>query len=191
CGSVHTTEVRAVLRFASCTGLKPGALRTDPVAPAAPPQLRVAGASRGPHAPGPSDPGAFLRLLHQPGRLGDLVLVPQYERQIVSGDGDLVGGGEHAGVGHLAGLGPRLLGQLVPPGELPGQGERLGGSPSLQPALRCGPQTVGRVINGTGEGRRINHAVSVRGAAGLWPTGDPSGTLTSRTGFHPLRPEAP
>ncbi len=93
-------------------------------------------------------------------------------------DGDLIGGGEHPRVGHLPGLGPGLLHFLRPPGELPGQPQSLSCSAPLQPALRGGPETIGKVIHRTAQTRRIHHAARVRAPPGLLPTGERSGTVT-------------
>jgi len=93
-------------------------------------------------------------------------------------DSDLVGRGKHPGVGHLPRIPRGILDPLGTQCQLPGQLQGLSGSAPLQPALRRRPQPVGEVIHGTSQRRRINHAVSVRVASRLLPTGERSGTVT-------------
>ena len=92
-------------------------------------------------------------------------------------DGNLISRGEHPRIGHLPGVRPGLLQGLRPPAQLPCQRQRFRGSTSLQAALRRRPETVGEMIHGTSQRRRINHEPSLRAAA-LLPTGERSGTVT-------------
>ena len=73
------------------------------------------------------------------------------------GDSNLISRGEHPRVGHLPQLTPRPLEDLRPPAQLPGQRQRFRSGAPLESALRRGPETVGEMIHGTSQGRRINH----------------------------------